>query len=531
LATKGIIFHLYLGVEQGMKNGTDRTMDTGRRIFLCLLFSFSFFIAHGQVPDCTMLTNPSDSEINVPVTAIISWGAVPNATNYIVTLGTTSGGSEVLDMFAAGPDLSYTPPSGLLPNTTYYITIIPNNNNGDAIGCMEESFTTGDSGTIPGCVTLLSPLDGAYGVAPEANITWAPQPVAAGYFLTVGTNSGGTDILDNFDVGNVTTYNLATDFPIVQRIYVTITPYNGAGETPSCSEFTFRTRGNNPPMCTDIIDPIDGGEFVSVTANITWIRDFSASGYRMTIWEKSIGGIKILDNEDVGTGTNYKPPDFMENTLYFVKITPFNDLGEANNCQPISFTTGIAPLPPDCTSLISPANGARNIAVDTDISWNIVSGATGYFLSVGITPGGEEIVANENITGSTSYNFSDELPEGSKIYVSVIPYGGNGLAEDCTEESFNTTGPEVLTENLPIPRFFTPNNDGFNDRWIVNSTAEFAITGVWIFNRYGQLLKQIEPGAGWDGNFNGKPLAADSYWYRIDTESGNSLAGYFMLKR
>lgn len=513
------------------KTGIGKGISAGRSIFLCLLFSLALNSTYGQLPDCTLLTNPIDGEIDVSVSTIISWAAVPNATNYIVTLGTSSGGTDVLDNTPLGTDLNYTPPSGLLPNTTYYITIVPNNNSGDAIGCTEERFTTGDFSDIPGCVTLLSPLDGAYGVAPEANITWAPQAAAAGYLLTVGTNSGGTDILDNFDVGNVTTYNLPSDFPAFQRIYVTITPYNSAGDSASCSEVTFRTRGNSPPMCTEIIDPIDGGQFVSVTANITWIRDFNASGYRMTIWEKAIGGIKILDNEDVGTGTNFKPPDFMENTLYFVKITPYNDLGEANNCQPISFTTGIAPLPPDCTSLLSPANGANNVAIDTDLSWNAISGATGYFLTVGTTAGGGEIVADENIMGGANYTFSQELPEGVKIFVRITPYGNNGLAEDCIEQSFSTAGQEEAIENFPIPRFFTPNNDGFNDRWIVSSTAEITITAVWIFNRYGQLLKQIAPGAGWDGNFNGNPLAADSYWYRIDTANGNSIAGYFMLKR
>ncbi|MBT8185028.1 MAG: hypothetical protein KJN76_09310, partial [Eudoraea sp.] len=321
-------------MKQQMKFDMGRLTNTKRPFFLWLFFSLFVCGAFAQIPACTTLTSPENGDIGVPVNTIISWAAVPNATNYIVTMGTTSGGTDVLDNFAVGTDLNYAPPSGLLANTTYYITIVPNNNSGDAIGCTEELFTTGDSSAIPGCVTLLSPLDGAYGVAPEADISWAPQPVAAGYFLTVSTTSGGADILDNFDVGNVTTYDLPADFPVFQRIYVTIIPYNIAGERPSCSEVTFRTRGNSPPMCTEIIDPIDGGEFVSVTANITWIRDFNASGYRMTIWEKAIGGITILDNEDVGTGTNFKPPDFMENTLYFVRITPYNDLGEASNCQP-----------------------------------------------------------------------------------------------------------------------------------------------------------------------------------------------------
>ena len=144
----------------------------------------------------------------------------------------------------------------------------------------------------------------------------------------------------------------------------------------------------------------------------------------------------------------------MENTLYFVKLTPYNDLGEANNCEPISFTTGLAPEPPDCTSLISPDNGAKKVEVDTDLIWNNISGATGYFLSVGFTPGGEEIVANENIIGLTTYSFTEVFPENTKIYVRITPYGNNGLAEDCVEESFTTTGPEAVTgKHSDYPEF------------------------------------------------------------------------------
>ncbi|WP_366938669.1 hypothetical protein [uncultured Eudoraea sp.] len=35
----------------------------------------------------------------------------------------------------------------------------------------------------------------------------------------------------------------------------------------------------------------------------------------------------------------------------------------------------------------------------------------------------------------------------------------------------------------------------------------------------------------WDGSFNSKPQASDSYWYRIETTKGNSQVGFFMLKR
>jgi gliding motility-associated-like protein len=284
-------------------------------------------------------------------------------------------------------------------------------------------------------------------------------------------------------------------------------------------------------MCTEIINPADGDRFVSVTANITWIRDFGASGYQMTIEEKSIGGVKILDSFDVGNGTNFKPPDFMGNTLYFVTIRPYNDLGVAPNCQPISFTTGAAPLPPVCARLSLPEDGSVNVPVTTDLSWTPVTGAIGYVLSVGTTTGGTDIVENMDITGGTTFNLNGVLPENTRIYVSVTPYSNAGLTEGCNEMSFTTESFEDMTEFVPVPRFFTPNNDGVNDLWIVSSPSELPVSGVWIFNRFGQLLKQMEGNSGWDGTFNGRPLASGSYWYRIAMEDGSLMVGFFTLKR
>lgn len=478
-----------------------------------------------------MLTSPTNGETGVSVNTQLQWQAVANATQYFLFIGTNPGGTDILNGVSVGSSLSYTPATSLMPNTVYYVTIIPNNNNGDAQNCTEESFTTGLASSIPGCVILSSPIAGSYGVPPDTNISWTGQSAAAGYILNIGTSTGASDIISNLDIGNVTTYDPPADLPLAQRVYITITPYNSAGESPSCAEVTFRTRGNIPPICTEIIDPVDGGEFVSVTTNITWIREFNASGYRMTIEKASIGGVKILDNFDVGSGTNFKPPDFEGNTVYYVRITPYNDLGAAQNCQPISFTTGAGPVPPECTNLLFPQNGSDNIDVNTNLEWENVSNALGYIISVGTFPGGANIVDALDVGNTTNYGFDQPLPEASTIYVRVIPYRFSLQAENCREESFITIGFQSTPDELPVPKFFTPNNDGFNDQWIVTSTPEIEVSTIHIFNRYGQLLKQLFPDQGWDGSFNGKPLASDSYWYRIETTEGNALVGFFMLKR
>lgn len=87
---------------------------------------------------------------------------------------------------------------------------------------------------------------------------------------------------------------------------------------------------------------------------------------------------------------------------------------------------------------------------------------------------------------------------------------------------------------LGIPNFFTPNNDGSNDYWNIKGVnASFnANTIIYIFDRYGKLVKQISPQTqGWDGTFNGQPLPASDYWYSIQLEDGRVVKGHFALKR
>jgi gliding motility-associated-like protein len=85
---------------------------------------------------------------------------------------------------------------------------------------------------------------------------------------------------------------------------------------------------------------------------------------------------------------------------------------------------------------------------------------------------------------------------------------------------------------LDYPRFFTPNGDGFNDRWqVVNSQTE-VFTKILIFDRYGKLIKDLDPTSlGWDGEYNGKPMPTADYWFRVEREDGRIFTGNFTLKR
>ena len=90
-----------------------------------------------------------------------------------------------------------------------------------AVGCASESFSLStDTASVPECTSLTNPINGSTDVVIDVNISWDAIPDADGYFITVATSSGGNDILNNQDVGNVTTYDLLTDLPEDTQIFV-----------------------------------------------------------------------------------------------------------------------------------------------------------------------------------------------------------------------------------------------------------------------------------------------------------------------
>jgi len=90
---------------------------------------------------------------------------------------------------------------------------------------------------------------------------------------------------------------------------------------------------------------------------------------------------------------------------------------------------------------------------------------------------------------------------------------------------------DILT--IDYPRFFTPNGDGFNDSWRIEGLD--SSVKIYIFDRYVKVLTKLKGGdLGWDGNYNGRPMFSDDYWFTIDYLEGSSrkiFKAHFSIKR
>jgi gliding motility-associated-like protein len=139
-----------------------------------------------------------------------------------------------------------------------------------------------------------------------------------------------------------------------------------------------------------------------------------------------------------------------------------------------------------------------------------------------------------NVTGSGDYEYAFDDQFGfyqeSNYFDNIPP----GIYEIFVKDKNGCGTVNKTVAILGLPKFFTPNGDGINDFWkLKGASAAFNSKAIiYIFDRYGKLLNQINPaGLGWDGTFNNRPLPSDDYWYTVKLEDGREAKGHFTLKR
>jgi len=90
-----------------------------------------------------------------------------------------------------------------------------------------------------------------------------------------------------------------------------------------------------------------------------------------------------------------------------------------------------------------------------------------------------------------------------------------------------------LLKSLVIPNVFTPNGDGYNDKWEIKYLESYPGSIVEVYNRYGQIIfKSVGYGTPWDGKYKGGDVPAGTYYYIIDPKNGRKqLSGFVDIIR
>lgn len=138
-----------------------------------------------------------------------------------------------------------------------------------------------------------------------------------------------------------------------------------------------------------------------------------------------------------------------------------------------------------------------------------------------------------NVTGPSDYEYS--LDDSNNFwqdsnFFDHVPAGIHEVFVN-DKNGCGFVAKEIVV--VGIPKYFTPNNDSYNDVWGIKGITKYPLAEVQLFDRYGKYLKTLNAlYPNWDGTLNGKLLPASDYWYVITLDKNTPpIRGHFSLKR
>lgn len=125
------------------------------------------------------------------------------------------------------------------------------------------------------------------------------------------------------------------------------------------------------------------------------------------------------------------------------------------------------------------------------------------------------------------YN-GQELADGKYVFYYQTELGCDSTLHLQVTKMTGSNCPEIS-----IPEYFTPNNDGINDFFVIDNLDCYPNATVEIFDRYSKKIvvygNDIQ---GWDGSYLGTPMPTTDYWYVVHLpEIAKRYVGHFLLKR
>ncbi len=438
-----------------------------------------------------------------------------------------------------GSPLAPTPITTTVGATTYYVT--------ETIGGIESTprtpivvTTVADNGAT--IVTFR--CDPSQILAADQNSSvffdWSNNPLISdnsynySYTTTGGASGSGTTTVSHYQVfgmlpGQSATLTLsATRFPCVPARAITCSLPCITTTTPNFSAIPSLCINDTPPILPlTSLNGITGtwSPFVVDTSTMgTIIYTFTPDAILFPCALKTTLNISIEPIEsnftDFSICSGDIPPILSSISPNGISGTWFPTNVDNLNSGPYVFT-------PDIGQPCSPTNKTLTVTVNPSntilsLNWTVTDAFTK-----------NQIVT---ITDPVGQSYLYQLDFGPLQTSPIFENVAIGLHSVSVKD---VNGCSALTDNnvlvIGYPKYFTPNGDSYNDTWNITALSNQLNTRIYIFDRYGKLLKDISPkGSGWDGTYNGKPMPSDDYWFTVEyleQSNVNKFKSHFSLKR
>nr|WP_121272120.1 Ig-like domain-containing protein [Pedobacter schmidteae] len=155
-------------------------------------------------------------------------------------------------------------------------------------------------------------------------------------------------------------------------------------------------------------------------------------------------------------------------------------------------------------------NALPVVAISSDKGVQISKGETVLLTATGGTS--YSWATTSSSTGPFNAAVLKVRPSQTTTYT-VTATNGSGCSESQT---FTITVLEDFAK-VKANNILTPNNDGYNDKWVIENIDFYPNNQVKVFDKAGRLIYgKSGYDNSWDGTLNGMPLAEGTYYYVLD---------------
>lgn len=177
-----------------------------------------------------------------------------------------------------------------------------------------------------------------------------------------------------------------------------------------------------------------------------------------------------------------------------------------------SFTLTVNPLP--VVTITSDKGGSISKG---DLARLTATGGTSY-----VWMADNSIISGQNTAVLTV------RPQVNTVYTVTVTN-----ANSCAQSQSFTLNVVEDYAKINASNILTPNNDGYNDKWIIDNIDFYPNNEVTVFDRAGRIVyKKKGYDNSWDGTVNGSPLSENTYYYIIDFGTSRlRFKGYITILR
>jgi hypothetical protein len=295
---------------------------------------------------------------------------------------------------------------------------------------------------------------------------------------------------------------------------------------------TYRPAYPSPPT---LISPADRVYKIPIPPTLIWGSCVGVSKYHLQVSKDSVF-TQLIVNDSTITVTSFEVGQLNNSTTYYWRVCGKTSNGVSDWSSTYSFTTIAAA--PESPVLAAPADSAKDVQLDTTLSWNAVAGAAAYHLQLSTRSNFMSFIINDSSITATSRTIGP-LSLATKYYWRIRAKNEGGYSSfspswqfttilSSSDEKANSAIPKEyeLSQNYPNP--FNPMT---KIKYDLPVTSRVTLRVYDILGRVVLTLVNKRQSTGsYQVQWNAVNMPSGIYFYRLQAGSFTETKKLLLLK-